>query len=444
MIYVAVHFIQVIREGQYSDRDHSGMLVAVVYLWIILYVVRGDDDYCTSDYKYANDINKEINITQSCNDNLPCIAKCCPVNQILVYNEPELSFSCLDGANVTRSYNFTQLNDYSDVVFYDNDVKKRISESTSKLQNFTIIYNDVFLLNYVCSMDIEEAFPKPTHKVFILESGVAVIRRPNYLTQWYLDISPGYFCIEYQIDLKADGKILKPKLVMRMRLGGKEENFDKSILTASAMLVSCVFLLLVLVVYALLKELRNLAGLMMMTYVSSLTAAFLTRALQFLLIKYASIPKATCVWIGLLSHYTVVASFTWMNVMSFDIWWSMRGFRKMRQIHRRGILVKFGWYSLYGWGAPLLLILFMIIVENQNLTHMPDFVKPNYMNEKGSIEEQELLLYLYCPILITTCINIMLFLMTAYNIWRIKQGVTQHNAGNSRRNKKDETRYVFH
>ncbi|XP_063624768.1 G-protein coupled receptor Mth2-like [Cydia splendana] len=228
-----------------------------------------------------------------------------------------------------------------------------------------------------------------------------------------------------------------------MRLDGKEEKktFDKSTITASCMLVSCVFLLLVLAVYLVLPELRNLAGWMMMTYVSSLTATFMTRTLQILLIKYTMISKAKRVWIGLLAHYTVVASFTWMNVMSFDIWWSMRGFRKMRQIHRRGILVKFGWYSLYGWGAPLLLILFIIIVENQDLTHVPDFVKSNYMNQMGSIEGEELLLYLYCPILITTGVNIMLFLMTAYNIWRIKHGVTQHNAGNSGRNKKDETRF---
>ncbi|XP_063536614.1 G-protein coupled receptor Mth2-like [Cydia strobilella] len=418
------------------------MLAAVAYLCTVLYIVRGDDNLCASDYKYANDINKEINITESCNDKLPCIAKCCPVNQILAYDESTESYSCLDGANVTSLYNFTQLNDYSDVVFYENDVKKYIRESTLKLDNFTIIYNDGFLVNYVCSIDIEEAFPKPTHKVYIFGSGGAVIRRLNYLTQWYVDFSPGDFCIEHQIGLDADGKISKPELVIRMRSDGKEEKtFDKSTLTASAMLVSCVFLLLVLAVYVVLPELRNLAGLMMMTYVSSLIATFLTRALQIFLMNYQLIPKATCVWIGLLVHYTVVASFTWMNVMSFDIWWSMRGFRKMRQIHRRGILVKFGWYSLYGWGAPLLLIFFMIIVENQDLTHLPNFVKPNYMNQKCLIEGQELLLYLYCPISITTCVNIMLFLMTAYNIWRIKHGVTQHNTGNSRRHKKDETRF---
>ncbi|XP_047991431.1 uncharacterized protein LOC125230342 [Leguminivora glycinivorella] len=343
--------------------------------------------------------------------------------------------------------------DSSDIEYWTpsyKDIKyksERITRVHKKLDNFTLIYNEGFLLDYECSVDTECSFPKPDYIVYILESGGAVVRRLNYLNQWFVEIPPGNVCIEHQISLKPDGKISEPKLVFRMQVGGEEEKkpFDKITLTTSGMLVSCVFLLLLLAVYVLLKELRNnLAGIMMMTYVCSLIAAFFTRALQILLIKHRLIPKATCVWMGLLAHYTVVASFTWMNVMSFDIWWSMRGFRKMRLIHRRGILVKFGWYSLYAWGAPLLLTLFIIIVENLDLTHLPNFVKSNYKNQMCFIEDDELLLYLYCPILMTTCINIMLFLMTAYNIWRVKHGVAQHNPGNSRSNKKDETRFGFY
>ncbi|KAI8437026.1 hypothetical protein MSG28_010416 [Choristoneura fumiferana] len=151
---------------------------------------------------------------------------------------------------------------------------------------------------------------------------------------------------------------------------------------ASALLISCVFLVIVLIVYALLPELRNLCGLILMSYVATITI-----------------------------YYFFLASFCWMNVMSFDIWWTFRG---------EGF--KYGVYCVYSWGLPAAMTLFMVEIDSVDLRHIPWFIQPKMINSGCFIEGGGKFVYLYVPMLTVIVINWMFFLMTAFNIWRLSRG----------------------
>ncbi|XP_073956833.1 G-protein coupled receptor Mth2-like [Choristoneura fumiferana] len=154
---------------------------------------------------------------------------------------------------------------------------------------------------------------------------------------------------------------------------GKLEREKRAVIVANCMMMSCVFTILVLVVYWLVKELRNLPGLMLMAYVATFTAFSFLRIVHVYAYHYRILEREACIVMTLLVYYTILSSFSWMNVMSFDIWWTLRATRNHLKTNRRGILVKFGWYGLYGWGAPLLATAFVVATDHLDL---PGIIKP--------------------------------------------------------------------
>ncbi|XP_026327100.1 G-protein coupled receptor Mth2-like [Hyposmocoma kahamanoa] len=114
-----------------------------------------------------------------------------------------------------------------------------------------------------------------------------------------------------------------------------------------------------------------------------------------------------------------MSSFCWMNVMSMDIWWTFRGYAKARPIHRRGEMFKFCMYCQYGYGVPILLTIILTVMDLVDLRHKPWIVVPGIIKMGCFIGDDGKFFYLYVPMLILTMTNWVLFLMTAFNIWRL-------------------------
>ncbi|KAI8437018.1 hypothetical protein MSG28_010414, partial [Choristoneura fumiferana] len=116
--------------------------------------------------------------------------------------------------------------------------------------------------------------------------------QPNSYERW-THINSSKMCIDYVLPKSGmyENHTVKYFVILET-----PEMYETDIgFVASALLISCVFLVIVLIVYALLPELRNLCGLILMSYVATITI-----------------------------YYFFLASFCWMNVMSFDIWWTFR------------------------------------------------------------------------------------------------------------------------
>lgn len=122
--------------------------------------------------------------------------------------------------------------------------------------------------------------------------------------------------------------------------------------------VSIVSLVLLLVIYVLFVELRNLPGKIMLNLVISLLlyeSVFLSAG--------KNDDQLICLVVAALFHLFALSSFTWMNVMAYDV---HRAFAKVpdpaanRQEDSNKRLMC---YSLYAWGGPAIVVLSCVTVD---------------------------------------------------------------------------------
>ncbi|XP_063825758.1 G-protein coupled receptor Mth2-like isoform X1 [Ostrinia nubilalis] len=183
-------------------------------------------------------------------------------------------------------------------------------------------------------------------------------------------------------------------------------------------LVSSVFLLLLLVVYSLLPELRNLGGLIFMAYVASLMMGFIF----YFCIAMGKLTSSVCLVITCLTYFFMLASFGWLNVMSYDIFWTFRGYAKARPIHRRGENIKFLMYCAYAFGVPLGLTIALVTLNEVNNHRRLGGIVPEIPLKGCFLEGPAKYVYLYAPMLLMILANWVFFLLTAFNIWRLTRG----------------------
>ena len=86
------------------------------------------------------------------------------------------------------------------------------------------------------------------------------------------------------------------------------------LLTSIGCIVSVVSLVLLLITYLLFHELRNLPGKII---INLALALLLYQSVFFLAVKTAN--QQQCLIVAILLHFFVLSSFTWMNVMAFDV-----------------------------------------------------------------------------------------------------------------------------
>lgn len=95
------------------------------------------------------------------------------------------------------------------------------------------------------------------------------------------------------------------------------------------MIVSIPFLVVTLLVYALLKELRNLHGKCLMCYLVGLICFYLSFCLIHIVSDFLMEHHALCEGIGLVAYFSVFVCFFWLNTMCFDIYSTFRCLQKM-------------------------------------------------------------------------------------------------------------------
>lgn len=132
----------------------------------------------------------------------------------------------------------------------------------------------------------------------------------------------------------------------------------ESYLTFVLGLISLAFMLSVLTTYCLFEKLRNLPGINTM----NLTISLFLGELVFIVSGSAKPHEAwLCSGVGMLIHYLFLASFFWMNVMSYDVY---RTFARKCILTRIRDKSKFmPRYALYAWGSPLLIVVICAVLD---------------------------------------------------------------------------------
>ncbi|XP_071552181.1 uncharacterized protein [Panulirus ornatus] len=175
--------------------------------------------------------------------------------------------------------------------------------------------------------------------------------------------------------------------------------------------VSCVFLAITLLIYVSVPELHaKVHGKCLVSHMSALLLAYVS----LITVQWASglMPLAACKIMASVTHFSFLAAFFWLNVMCFDIWWTLKS---MRPVAETGELSRFRFkmYSVYSWGCPVVISLVAIII--QALPEHLDIIRPEFGSRKCWFDNnRSLWAYFYGFVLVLVVANIIFFCQVAY------------------------------
>ncbi|XP_011341055.1 G-protein coupled receptor Mth2 isoform X3 [Ooceraea biroi] len=219
------------------------------------------------------------------------------------------------------------------------------------------------------------------------------------------------------------------------------EDDSGGVVYSYGMLASVSFLTATYVVYWLLPELRNLHGLTLRGYVGCLAMAYGMLAVVQLT-PQEQIPYVICIALAFVIHFSFLASFFWLNVMCFDIWWTFGGFRSLQGSVKQRERKKFMIYSIYAWGSASILTIICAIMDF--VPSVPKgLIRPEFGAERcWFTTDTAKALYFYGPMGVTVVCNICLFISTALKIVRHKKD-TAHHLRSSESRRHDDNKQWF-
>ncbi|XP_028157428.1 probable G-protein coupled receptor Mth-like 11 isoform X1 [Ostrinia furnacalis] len=296
-----------------------------------------------------------------------------------------------------------------------NEIKSNISYI--RIKNFNKLIKDKCVTDF---------FVDPAH---LLEDGSVLIGDDR--------IEPGNFIVEYKTSQRKDGTWTEPMLKVRKLTGEEEdEDFTSKLCKAIVIIISCFFMALVIVIYSMFKKLRSSQyGKILLAYVACLTATFSLKAVQILMLKTFTSTACKIFSEGLL--YAFLACFFWSNVMSYKVWRAVRS--NYQQVTTQPH--KFLQACLYGFGMPLLMLVGAVLIEELN----PKFIKIKPKFYDCMLSENATLYYLYVPITIMSCINVIFYLMTLYSLYMKKKDSNNTFSGpESKNTKQNKNMYIIY
>ncbi|KAL1124011.1 hypothetical protein AAG570_001781 [Ranatra chinensis] len=208
----------------------------------------------------------------------------------------------------------------------------------------------------------------------------------------------------------------------------------------AGLIVSCFFLFVTFVVYACLPSLHNLHGKNLMCYVFSLLVAFLCLAAMQLDLPVVSSSLHMCIFVGSTGQFTFLAAFCWLNVISFDIWWTI-GRLRVHTGRKEKDVKRFLVYSLYAWGVPLLVTGVTILSDHYQL--LPEEHSGNYCWFTELSYRH--ILFFFLPQIFVVGSNVVFYILTAINCSRVKNELNRfkHTAKEHHRFQADLSKMVM-
>ncbi|XP_038220568.1 G-protein coupled receptor Mth2-like [Zerene cesonia] len=239
-----------------------------------------------------------------------CINKCCSRNQYMNTTIWYMT-SCVD-----NNENFDL--DMSDLQLYDTEDHSRTIDK--KLGDVFLLKPNLFTRNETFAY-LSARFDILKVISYLNEDGDLYLESPNAYIRWR-KIDKADFCVDYGINNN----------VSQIQFWGLlEDEYQpppyKTFYQSSGLIISSIFLFLLFLVYCALPELRNIGGMVLMAYVASLLGAYVSLAV----LNLGRLSETDCIVITTFIYFFFLSAFSWMNVMSFDIWWTFRAHRTQKQ-----------------------------------------------------------------------------------------------------------------
>ncbi|XP_076245702.1 G-protein coupled receptor Mth2 isoform X1 [Calliopsis andreniformis] len=329
-----------------------------------------------------------------------CLRKCCRRNEIL---------GAGDRPNCTR---------LSDGIS-GHDLVLKSSQLAPEIQRYTHI-GELFMVveNMRCLENSSKYMLEPeqyAEDAFELQKNGTLKTSTSMFHAW------GY-CFDWKESFKKIGVLV---CVSADRSASSEDPEKHQESYKIGIIISIPFFLVTFLVYAIIPELRNLYGKTLMCYVACLILAY-----TFLILaKLFYFAFSFCSAIAIIIYFSFLASFFWLNVMCFDIWWTFGGFRSLQGSVKQRERKKFLIYSIYAWGCASLLTGVCMIMDF--LPQIPNsFIRPGFGNRSCWITTRmATAIYFYAPMGVTVICNICLFISTAIKIMQHKKDTAHHLKG---------------
>ncbi|GFS38457.1 g-protein coupled receptor Mth2 [Nephila pilipes] len=185
-------------------------------------------------------------------------------------------------------------------------------------------------------------------------------------------------------------------------------------LTKVGLGVSMVFLLIHIVVFALVPDLKNLPGWNLASLCFSLFLSYF--AMMSSDNDYVREAAGFCIASAVLTQFFFLASFLWMCIISFDIFRSMRkAVDNLRITNKVFNIKKYVISSVISWGIALVFTVAAIITDN--VEGIDESMKPQFAMHCWFKTKNSLLVFFAAPVFVLIVLNFILFGITACKIF---------------------------
>ncbi|XP_046809047.1 G-protein coupled receptor Mth2-like isoform X2 [Lucilia cuprina] len=203
------------------------------------------------------------------------------------------------------------------------------------------------------------------------------------------------YCFDFQ-KIEIDNEmfdLINPKICAKKRQGlGPLEKFNYYL-----QVLSVIFLILTIIVYCSIPELLNVHGKCLLTYAGCLAMSF--SIFSFINLSEIRFPIAPCLILGYLNLFLQLSHFSWLGIISYDIWKSFSDLNYDTTYRR---------YVKYGFALPFLMILFTYGMQNFDIY---EGLKPGISSNRCGLDvyKWSAVLYLYGPCLIILILCVKFF-----------------------------------
>ncbi|XP_029662738.1 G-protein coupled receptor Mth2-like [Formica exsecta] len=203
-------------------------------------------------------------------------------------------------------------------------------------------------------------------------------------------------------------------------------HFDDDIINISSNIVSISLLVPMFLVYSILPELWNVHGFMLCNYSGALSIAYtidIVDILSKISFEADAIHYSVCITFAFFIYFCYLASFFWLSIMSFDMWWTFRGFSSLQGNVRKREKRKLVFYTIFAWGLSCIFAIITVIMDFVP-GYLPEILRPKFRIGCWFAGDGAFALYFYGFKSICTVSSICLSISTSLKIARYKKEIS--------------------
>ncbi|XP_073971688.1 G-protein coupled receptor Mth2 isoform X2 [Rhodnius prolixus] len=175
-------------------------------------------------------------------------------------------------------------------------------------------------------------------------------------------------------------------------------------------LTSVPFLIVVVILYLGVKELRTTHGKVLASYSACLAFAYFS--LSMVQLFGDQMIYELCVSMAFAIQFSFMACFFWLNLLCLHTWRQLRKGYSLRGGEVNRVDAIFLLYSLYGWGLPILIISVSVIMD-LSPTIPSTYLKPNFgLDSCWFHSDNAAIPYFYGPVAVLLFFNVIFFILT--------------------------------